>query len=876
MVFRMVPGTHGSRMTRGVPYPGLSTDFVNEDVFTTMKKTDKPSRFDRQNDPAQVNPRPDRRDLLNRRSVTPQPTPPGKPGANVRSGWPMGHRIAFIILLTMLGLFLWKQMNSERANYREISYTAFNQMVEQDLIESAEISNETLYAKLKQPQTFGKDNQSYKGIEVQIGSYDRSFELVYNGLINRGVEVKIRPANTWVQILVTTLPWILIFGIWLFFLRQMQGGPKGVFTFGKSRAKLMAENQSKVTFKDVAGVDEAKTELQEIIDFLKDPRKFQRLGGKIPKGVLLVGPPGTGKTLLARAVAGEAGVPFFSMSGSDFVEMFVGVGASRVRDLFDQGKNNAPCILFIDEIDAVGRQRGAGIGGGHDEREQTLNQLLVEMDGFETNEGVILLAATNRPDVLDPALLRPGRFDRHIVVDWPDVKARQMILDVHAKKIQIAKSVDLEIIAKQTPGMTGADLANVVNEAALLAARLDRDKVTMADFEEAKDKVMLGGERRTLVIDDAEKRLTAYHEAGHVLAARYSPDTDPIHKVSIIARGRALGLTHSLPTNDKHTWSNNYCLGKLTFMLGGRAAEMIKFDDITNGAANDIENATHLARKMVCEWGMSKRLGPLTFGRKDHEVFLGRDISMNKDYSEETAIAIDQEIRRLLDNALHQAENILRDHIDELERLTQALLQKEVLSGPEIDRIIVGGQGKAVGAGLGSGKTAEPAGKAAESTVPGVPRSRSRRRRRPSRSAEKQAEVVIQQENTSEAKTEEKPAAAAMTDAAPESPSESGSPARRSRRRRSRRNRSTEQSGENAAAEANDGTREKVSTSEPEPAAGGDAPVEPRKQNDGRGNGSKSSRSEDRSSRGKLVRLKIGGRQRIIRKMPAKKIRKIN
>ena len=631
------------------------------------------------------NPRPDKRDLLKRKRSGSPPSSHGKSGG--KAGWPLGHRLAFIILLLMLGLFLWKQMSSETANYAKVSYTKLDQLISENKIKKAEIRNTTFYGELVNPMPLDieGDSRTYNGVEVQLGMYDQDFK---DKLIDQNVDLSIKPEKTWVNILISTLPWILIFGVWLFILRQMQGGPKGIFTFGKSKAKLIAENQQKATFNDVAGVEEAKQELEEIIEFLKNPRKFQRLGGEIPKGALLIGPPGTGKTLLARAVAGEADVPFFSMSGSDFVEMFVGVGASRVRDLFEQGKNNAPCIIFIDEIDAVGRQRGAGIGGGHDEREQTLNQLLVEMDGFESKESVILLAATNRPDVLDPALLRPGRFDRQIVVDWPDVKAREKILRVHAKKIQASSHIDLENIARGTPGMTGADLANVVNEAALLAARLNREKVTMADFEEAKDKVMMGTARKSMVITEEEKRLTAYHEAGHVLVSKYIPGADPVHKVSIIARGRALGLTHFLPIDEKHNWSYNYCIGKLTVLLGGRAAEVIKFGDITNGAANDIENATKLARKMVCEWGMSRRLGPITFGKKESEIFIGREIATHKDYSEETAVAIDQEVRNFVETAQQKAESIVLDHTKKLEALTLELLSREVLAGVDIDRIL--------------------------------------------------------------------------------------------------------------------------------------------------------------------------------------------
>ena len=550
--------------------------------------------------PRNTKPRHDKRDLLKKRKSPAPPPPSGKSGG--KYGWPFGHRVAFIVLLALLGVLLWKQMNSQTANYKRINYTQFETLVAAQKIKKARIRNTRLEAELTESLKLGgtEDNRTYPGIVVNIGEYDQSFK---DRMVALNIDLTIEPERTWMHILMTSLPWILIFGIWLFIIRQMQGGPKGVFSFGKSKAKLMAENHHKVTFADVAGVEEAKVELQEVIEFLKDPGKFQRLGGKIPKGALLIGPPGTGKTLLARAVAGEAEVPFFSMSGSDFVEMFVGVGASRVRDLFEQGKANAPCIIFIDEIDAVGRQRGAGIGGGHDEREQTLNQLLVEMDGFESNEGVILLAATNRPDVLDPALLRPGRFDRQIVVDWPDVKAREMILKVHMKHIKVDPKVDMASIAKGTPGMTGADLANVVNEAALLAARLDRNEVTMVDFEEAKDKTMMGTARKTLVITDEEKRLTAYHEAGHVLVSKFVPQSDPVHKVSIVARGRALGLTHFLPQDERHNWSYNYCMGKLAVLLGGRAAEVVRIGDITNGASNDIEQATTMARKMVCEWG---------------------------------------------------------------------------------------------------------------------------------------------------------------------------------------------------------------------------------------------------------------------------------
>ncbi len=502
-----------------------------------------------------------------------------------------------------------------------------------------------------------------------------------------------KQSSEWLNILVGFLPWILIIAVWIIIMRRMQGqggGSRGIFSFGKSKAKLMTRAEQKVTFRDVAGADEAKVELQEIIEFLKEPTKFQKLGGKIPRGVLLLGPPGTGKTLLARAVAGEAGVPFYSISGADFVEMFVGVGASRVRDLFDTGKKNAPCIIFIDEIDAVGRHRGAGLGGGHDEREQTLNQLLVEMDGFEQNSGVIIIAATNRPDVLDPALLRPGRFDRQVVVDRPDVKGREGIFKVHTRNIPLDEKVNLEILAKGTPGLAGADLANLVNEAALLAARKNKKKVEMLDFEEAKDKVMMGMERKSLIISEEEKKTTSYHEIGHVLVARMIPEADPVHKVTIIPRGRALGVTSYLPIDEKHTYSKEYLEAVITYALGGRAAEKIVFDHYTTGAGNDIEKATNIARKMVCEWGMSEKMGPMSYGAKEEEIFLGREIQKHRDYSEQTAIDIDEEIRGIISKAMNRAEKILRDNIDLLHKLSKELLEREILDSDEIERIIKG------------------------------------------------------------------------------------------------------------------------------------------------------------------------------------------
>lgn len=500
------------------------------------------------------------------------------------------------------------------------------------------------------------------------------------------------PSSSWVWLVVLNmLPFLLLIGFLAFTLRQMQAGGNKALSFGKSKAKLLNNQQKRVTFKDVAGVQEAKEELQEIIEFLKDPQKFQKLGGKIPKGVLMVGPPGTGKTLLAKAVAGEANVPFFSISGSDFVEMFVGVGASRVRDLFDQGKKNAPCIIFIDEIDAVGRHRGAGLGGGHDEREQTLNQLLVEMDGFESNEGVILMASTNRPDVLDPALLRPGRFDRRVVVGRPDVRGREGILKVHTRKIPLDENVDISIIARGTPGFTGADLANLVNEAALNAARYDKKVVTMSDFEVSKDKVVMGAERKSMVISEEEKKLTAYHEAGHTLVGLKMPSADPVHKVSIIPRGMALGVTMQLPEGDKHSQTKEYLTSQIAILMGGRIAEEIYFGEehVTTGASNDIERATELARSMVCEYGMSS-LGPLTFGKKDEQIFLGREINQHRDYSEETAIKIDQEVKRIIADQYELARDVINENADAMVRLSEALLERETLDSVQIRRVVAG------------------------------------------------------------------------------------------------------------------------------------------------------------------------------------------
>ena len=573
----------------------------------------------------------------------------------------------------------------------EISFSEYKEILKQDNIRSITVSEKTLIGTLREPVPLsGESGHTFSRFKTILPLLSEDMVKEWE---EKNIVVKVeKPSNEWTVIFSYALPWILIFIVWLFIARRMQGGSgsRGIFSFGKSRAKMVTEDKTKVTFVDVAGADEAKQELQEIIEFLKDPGKFQRLGGKIPKGALLLGPPGTGKTLLAKAVAGEAGVPFLSMSGADFVEMFVGVGASRVRDLFETGRKHAPCIIFIDEIDAVGRHRGAGLGGGHDEREQTLNQLLVEMDGFDTREGVILIAATNRPDVLDSALLRPGRFDRQIVVDRPDVRGRTGILKVHTKKIPLEKDIDLEILAKGTPGLSGADLANLVNEAALLAARRNKKMVAMDDFEDAKDKVMMGMERKTMLISEEEKKHAAYHEAGHVLVSRLLPNTDPVHKVTIIPRGRALGVTSFLPIDEKHTYSKEYLESSLANLLGGRAAEKLVFNQFTTGAGNDIERATEISRKMVCEWGMSEKLGPVTFGKKEEEIFLGREIAQHRDYSEFTAQQIDKEVQKIVLTAQEKAEKLLVKNIDTLHTLSKSLLEFEILDGEQIDQIIKG------------------------------------------------------------------------------------------------------------------------------------------------------------------------------------------
>jgi len=595
--------------------------------------------------------------------------------------------ILFWMSIVLLGVMLWKLVSANGGQAREDqpSYSEFLAKVE-----AGDVKEVTMYLGQVSYELQGEYiRPANRKFQVTIAKEDAA--TVTKELRDKAVQIKVKEHGNadWVLLLLNGLPLLLLVGFCLFLMRQMQAGGNKALSFGKSRARLLSAQQKKATFKDVAGTDEAKEELQEIIEFLKDPQKFQKLGGRIPKGVLLVGPPGTGKTLLARAIAGEANVPFFSISGSDFVEMFVGVGASRVRDLFEQGKKNAPCIIFIDEIDAVGRHRGAGLGGGHDEREQTLNALLVEMDGFESNEGVILIAATNRPDVLDPALLRPGRFDRRVVVARPDVKGREEILRVHTRKVPIGDDVDLSIIARGTPGFSGADLANLVNEAALWAARQNRKFVTMADFEMSKDKVLMGVERKSMILSDEEKKNTAYHEAGHALVAAMTPGADPVHKVTIIPRGMALGLTMQLPEADKHTYTREYLEAMLAVLMGGRSAEEIFLGHITTGAGNDIERATDIARNMVCEWGMSE-LGPLAFGKKDEAIFLGREIAQHRDYSEDTAIQIDKEVRRIVNAAYEKARGTLSDNRDVLERIAQALLEREVIDAAEVKLLMEG------------------------------------------------------------------------------------------------------------------------------------------------------------------------------------------
>lgn len=594
----------------------------------------------------------------------------------------MNSRVKNLLFWVVVGLFMILLFNlfsvPTHAPEEDVIFSDFMAKIERGDVEKAIIKGNHISSVLKD--------------KTRIRTFSPDYPDLVKVLREKDVQIEVKPPEEspwYITFLVTWGPFILFLGLWFFLMRQMQVGGNKALSFGKSRARMLTEDRKKVTFSDVAGIEEAKEEVLEIIEFLRDPRKFQKLGGRIPKGVLIVGPPGTGKTLLAKAIAGEAGVPFFSISGSDFVEMFVGVGASRVRDLFEQGKKHAPCIIFIDEIDAVGRLRGAGLGGGHDEREQTLNQLLVEMDGFDTTEGVILIAATNRPDVLDPALLRPGRFDRQVVVNRPDLRGRSEILKVHTKKVPVAANVELEKIARGTPGFSGADLENLVNEAALWAARQNKKEVEVVDFEMAKDKVLMGAERKSMMLTDEEKRTTAYHEAGHALMAKLLPGTDPVHKVTIIPRGRALGVTMQLPTDDRHNYSKDFLYNNLAILMGGRVAEELVLNHVTTGAGNDIERATDLARKMVCEWGMSEKLGPLTFGRKEEEIFLGREIATKRDFSDQIALDIDLEIRRLVTENYERAKRILTDNMASLKALAEALLEKEVLDATEIDAILL-------------------------------------------------------------------------------------------------------------------------------------------------------------------------------------------
>ena len=615
--------------------------------------------------------------------------PPG--GGNGKFNWSQASKtLVFWLLIVLLPFAFYQMLDANRQEYVEIPYSEFSRQLDRDNVASVEItSGEFIKGEFKGTVTAAnKPVQRFRTV-LPI----RDSEVILQRIEAKDVPIRAKEPGTPIGTLfLQWLPILLIVGLWLFFFRQIQAGGNRAFSFGKSKAKLLTADTPKVTFADVAGCDEAKVELEEIIEFLKDPQRFQRLGGRLPKGVLLVGPPGTGKTLLARAVAGEAGRPFFSMSGSDFVEMFVGVGASRVRDLFEQGKAHAPCIIFIDEIDAVGRHRGAGLGGGHDEREQTLNQLLVEMDGFASNEGVILIAATNRPDVLDPALLRPGRFDRQVVVDMPDVRGREMILKVHAREKPLARDVVLATIAKATPGMAGADLANIVNEAALLAARRSKQHVEMQDLEDAKDKVMLGVERKSMVLTDEEKKLTAYHEAGHAIVSVRMPGMDPVHKVTIVPRGRALGITFSLPEEDRHNYTKEFILGRLAMMYGGRVAEEIIFGPakVTTGAAQDILQATELARRMVTQFGMSDAVGLIAVGDREQQVFLGREITQRHVVSEKTAELVDAEVKRILDDALRRARDVLQQNMALLHRMAEALLERETLDREELTQLVAG------------------------------------------------------------------------------------------------------------------------------------------------------------------------------------------
>jgi cell division protease FtsH len=620
-----------------------------------------------------------------RRGKDPRP----KKGPEDKIEWRRATFTLYILLLIVLAFIVLSQVLGQRRAEVEIPYYRFEKQVAESQVRKGLITGQTFHGVYQNGSRFRTT------LPPNLDS------VMLDRWRNSGVEIdfKIKRPDVGTYLL-GLLPWVGLLIFFIFIMGRMQGmGPKGLFNFGKSKARLVSDSKTRITFADVAGAEEAKEELAEIIEFLKNPRKFVKLGGRIPRGCLLLGPPGTGKTLLAKAVAGEAGVPFFSISGAEFVEMFVGVGASRVRDLFENGKKNAPCIIFVDEIDAVGRHRGAGLGGGHDEREQTLNQLLIEMDGFEENDGVILLAATNRPDILDPALLRPGRFDRQIIVDRPDMRGRLGILHVHAKNKPLADDVDLEVIAKGTPGMAGAELSNLMNEAALLAARRDADRISMEDIEAAKDKVLMGVERKSVVISEPEKRSTAYHEAGHVLVATFLPGQDPVHKVTIIPRGRALGATHFVPLDDRHSYSRGYLEGRLAMMMGGRVAEKLVFSELTSGAADDLKRATEVAKQMVTQWGMSETLGPITYGGKDEEVFIGRDFTHIQDYSEDTAHVIDQAVRDIIERAVSTAEDILKRETARLHKLATALVESESLDAAEIEAILeihsAGGAGSA-------------------------------------------------------------------------------------------------------------------------------------------------------------------------------------
>jgi cell division protease FtsH len=594
---------------------------------------------------------------------------------------PFYKNMALWLVIALVMVLLFNLFNQPKTSRQKVLFSEFRLAVDRGEVREVTIQGNNVYGK------FG-DGREFKTYSINDP------ELVKD-LMAKRVTIDVRPdeqSSWWMQLIISWFPMLLLIGVWIFFMRQVQIGGGKAMSFGKSRARLLTEQQQKVTFADVAGIDEAKAELEEIIDFLKDPKRFTTLGGRIPKGALVVGAPGTGKTLLARAIAGEAGVPFFSISGSDFVEMFVGVGAARVRDLFIQGKKHAPCIIFIDEIDAVGRHRGAGLGGGHDEREQTLNQLLVEMDGFESNDGVILIAATNRPDVLDPALLRPGRFDRRIIVPIPDIRGREGILKVHTRKTPLDGDVDLSVLSRGTPGFCGADLANLVNEAALLAARQGKATVMMKDFEQAKDKVLMGSERKSMIISPEERKITAYHESGHTLVAKLIPGTDPIHKVTIVPRGMALGLTQQLPMDEKHTYPKIYLNNNIAILMGGRVAEELVLHDMTTGAGNDLERATELARRMVCNWGMSEKLGPLTYGKKEEMIFLGREIAQHRDYSEDTAVKIDDEVTSIVTENYARVKQLLTDNISTLHRLAEMLLERESLDTDDIDKIVNGEQ----------------------------------------------------------------------------------------------------------------------------------------------------------------------------------------